>query len=135
MAKILIIESNLDLQDFLSFFIKMQGYKVKAVSLETEVQESIENFKPDLILLDVVYSGIDGREICRKIKKLNKDLLIILLSTDSKYLQNYEECLADSAIEKPFNNEIILKTIKLLLHKKKHKKIGLIYTIVKIITS
>jgi DNA-binding response OmpR family regulator len=121
MAKILIIEGDKTLLEFLSIFLEIKKFVIRAVSLEKEIKLAVEDFKPDIILLDVLVGGYDGREICREIKATNKTVSVILLSTDPRLLKHYDECDADDAIEKPFDNDNILKTIKRLLHKKDYK--------------
>jgi DNA-binding response OmpR family regulator len=118
MAKILIIEDYISLLEFLSMFLKMHGYTVEGLSSTNDVHQVVKDFDPDVILLDVLLGGYDGREICKQIKRINKTVSIILLSANPKLLQNYEECEADDAIEKPFDNANILKRIKYLLDKK-----------------
>jgi DNA-binding response OmpR family regulator len=118
MAKILIIEGAVALLDFFSLFLAMKGFETRAVSSEKNIKFAVEDFKPDIILLDVLVGGYDGRKICREIKSTNKTVSVILLSTNPKLLVHYDECDADAAIEKPFDNENILKTIKRLLDKK-----------------
>ena len=118
MSKVLIIEDDIALLEFLSIFLEMKGFEIDAISSKKEVEFTVENFKPDVILLDVLLGGYDGREICREIKSTSKTVSVILLSANSKLLANYDECDADDAIEKPFDNENILKTINRLLHKK-----------------
>ena len=121
MAKILIIEGDKALLEFLSLFLEMKKFEIKAVSSKKDIEFAIEDFKPDIILLDVLLGGYDGRQICREIKSTNKTISVILLSTDPKLLEHYDECDADDAIEKPFDNDNILKTITRLLHKKDNK--------------
>ncbi|HMG83130.1 MAG TPA: response regulator [Ferruginibacter sp.] len=117
MAKILIIEGDTALLEFLSIFLKRNDFQIRAVSLKNEIEFAVEDFKPDIILLDVLLGGYDGRQICREIKATNKLVSVILLSTNPKLLEHYDECDADDAIEKPFDNENILKTIRRLLNK------------------
>jgi DNA-binding response OmpR family regulator len=118
MAKILIIEGDTALLEFLSIFLKRSDFQIRAVSLKNEIEFAVEDFKPDIILLDVLLGGYDGRQICREIKATYKLVSVILLSTNPKLLEHYDECDADDAIEKPFDNENILKTIKRLLNKR-----------------
>jgi DNA-binding response OmpR family regulator len=125
MSKVLIIEDDTALLEFLSIFLTMKGFEISAISSKKEVELTIENFKPEVILLDVLLSGYDGREICREIKATNKTVSVILLSANPKLLRNYDECDADDTIEKPFDNENILKTINRLLHKKTENIIGI----------
>jgi len=119
MAKILIIEDSLDLLDFLSIFMGIHEFEVKAVSTKKEVQSVLDNFKPDIILLDV-WLGLDnGREICKEIKEKNKNLPIILMSANTALLKDHYLCEADDIIEKPFENNSVISKVNALLKKSK----------------
>jgi len=115
MAKILIVEDYLDLLDFFSIFLKMNGFEVNTASSQKEVQTSIDSFSPDLVLLDVMLGHDDGRNICREIKEKNKDISVILISANPRVLKKYKECNADGIIEKPFDNAEILHTVNQVL--------------------
>jgi DNA-binding response OmpR family regulator len=119
MAKILIVEDYKDLQDFLKLLFEINGFEVKSASTSIEVHVLLNTFTPDLILLDVMLQGENGRDICKKIKQTHKDIYIILISANQKLLANYEECQADDVMEKPFNIEDILSKVKRLLYKEK----------------
>jgi DNA-binding response OmpR family regulator len=118
MAKILIVEDYLDLLDFFSIFLKMNDFEVRSISYQKEVQISIDSFSPDLVLLDVMLGGDDGRDICREIKKKNKNVSVILISANPKLLKKYKEYGADDIIEKPFDNVGILDKINKVFNTK-----------------
>src|ERR1700712_4790413 len=103
MAKVLIIEDNVDLLDFFDFFLKRKGFETQTISSKDEINDGLNDFKPDLILLDIWLGADDGREICKEIKKNNQSLPIILMSANAKLLENYTNWSADDIIEKPFD--------------------------------
>jgi len=118
MAKILIVENNGDLRAFLILLFEMNSFEVRSASTSIELNVLLNTFTPDLILLDVILHGENGRDICKEIKQTHKEIHIILISANKKLLANYEECNADDVIEKPFNIDDILHKVKSLLYKK-----------------
>jgi len=112
MARILVVEDNLDLRDFLTILLQLSNFEVQGVSSGVEVFTKLIIFKPDVILLDVLLGRDNGRDICKEIKEKYKDVAVILLSANPKLLMDYDECNADDVIEKPFNNQDILDKIK-----------------------
>ena len=112
MAKILIVEDDPDLCELLTVLLQRNGFEVQSAISKEELFAKLNNFTPDLILLDILLPGYNGRDICKEIKGKRKGILIILMSANPLLLLNHEECHADGAIEKPFNNEDIIDKIK-----------------------
>ncbi|NFU38976.1 response regulator transcription factor [Clostridium sporogenes] len=65
--KILIIEDELAIADLMSYSLKKEGYIVKTVDNGSEGIEITENFKPNLIILDLMLPDISGFDVCRNI--------------------------------------------------------------------
>lgn len=82
MKKILILDDDHDNLEILSFILIEFGYEVKTQSCGDTVFDDIRDYRPDLILMDVMLSGLDGRAICRDIKEnqLTSFLPVILIS-------------------------------------------------------
>ena len=118
MAKILIVEDYPELKDFFKLLLELNNFEVKSASTGTELNALLNTFVPDLILLDVMLGGENGRDLCKRTKQTHQQIFIILISANHKLLIDYEECGADAIIEKPFNIEDVLNKIKKLLHKK-----------------
>lgn len=115
MAKILVVDDSNDLLEVFTFFLKRKGYEVKSASSKDTVKSALSVFIPDLILMDVILDGGDGRELCKEIKEKNKNIPIILISGNPEFLKDYEECKADAIIEKPFNlAEVTMKVNEVL---------------------
>ena len=104
--KILILDDSRDLLEALKMFLEDKLYIVCTVYTAKQLTEALFVFKPDLIIIDIYLNGkAEGRDICRIIKSdiETKHIPIILMSASKKALENYEECQADTIIEKPFN--------------------------------
>lgn len=120
MANILVLDDSQELLTMLKMIFQLHNYEVRTASTKSSLMAHIEIFKPDIILMDVLLDGANGREICRELKENNytKNIAIILLSGSHEHLRDYQECKADDIIEKPFEFEDVEKKIKPLLNKR-----------------
>ena len=117
MNKIIIIDDSIELLEVLKFFLEKNGYQVMILSHLGNFLDKIKNFQPDLIILDVLISGKDGREICLELKRNDesKKLCILLFSASPEHLKDYLLCEADDILEKPFNLTVLLQKVKEVL--------------------
>ena len=81
--KILVAEDSKTEQVHLRQLLESSGYEVKIVESGTEVIQSLDNFQPDLILMDIIMEGGDGYQACRKLKRNDdtKDIPVIMVSS------------------------------------------------------
>jgi DNA-binding response OmpR family regulator len=123
MKKILIIDDDPDALLLLQRILKMHGFEVDTARHENEVYTQVAARRPDLILLDVLLSGADGRTICRKLKSSPyKHIPVIIFSGHPSAQKNYAECGANDFILKPFQEKAMLE--KVLRHLSVQKEIG-----------
>lgn len=110
MTKILLIDDDPDVRTVLQAILQRHGYAVETASGREEALEKIHLELPSLILLDVLLSGSDGRELCRLIKATpqTKDIPVIMFSGHPGAAIRFEEYGADDFIPKPFNTEALL---------------------------
>jgi two-component system alkaline phosphatase synthesis response regulator PhoP len=122
-TKILVVDDDPDILEFLTYNLKKEGYEV-ADALNGRVALQIaEKFKPDLILLDVMMPELDGIQTCQELRKntLFKDVFIVFLTAR---IEEYSEIAgfsagADDYITKPIKPGALLSRIKAIL-KRKH---------------
>lgn len=117
MKKILVVDDYEELLHMFTMLLTINGYETQTASSKDKLLNGLSDFEPDLILLDVVLNGANGRDLCRDIKTrcLPKKVGVILVSAYPDLLKNYEECDADEVIEKPFSiQEVIDKINKVL---------------------
>lgn len=91
-----------------------EGYKVVTSPNIQPLLRISKNECPDLILLDVLLSGADGRDVCRKLKsqELTKEIPIIMVSAHPKAGMETAQFGADDFIAKPFEMDDLLQKIK-----------------------
>ena len=121
MAKILILDDDKDLLTVFKSLLKKKGFDVFAYSEWSGAWNAVKAYKPQLILLDVFMKGIDGIDVCKKLKAsaFTRNIPIIMLSSYPDIAETaINESGADDFIAKPFEtSEIIRKIQKLLLIK------------------
>ena len=119
--KILFIEDEPDQILMISLRLEKSGYDVISSMDGKEGLKKAAAEKPDLILLDVIMPGMDGLEVCRRLRKDPATKHIPILSATAAGLDNVEhECLAagaDDCVRKPYDSADLLSRIKRLLEK------------------
>ncbi|OGG12677.1 hypothetical protein A3D77_04130 [Candidatus Gottesmanbacteria bacterium RIFCSPHIGHO2_02_FULL_39_11] len=109
-----VIDDDESIQDAFNVLLTTAGYKVRTSSDANYLQKLPKKKLPDLILLDVLLSGSDGREICKKLKsrKVTHHVPIIMVSANMSAGNSFKEYGADDYIEKPFEMDELLDKIK-----------------------
>lgn len=112
---ILVFDDSIDLLDAFDAIFSRNGYKVPLAKNKLIFEEKLREKKPDLILLDVMLAGMDGRELCKELKDDNKtkNIPILLISASPKLLAD-SEC-ADGTLEKPFKVKELISKVELYL--------------------
>lgn len=105
MAKILVIDDDVDILSVMEILLSMKGFNVEVTAKGENTFPKIESFKPDLILLDVLISGYDGRVICKQLKSKEetKSIPVIMFSAHPGAAATIADYGADDFIAKPFN--------------------------------
>jgi len=119
--KILIVEDEESLLKLESILLATRGYRVRGVTDGLSALKEIENDKPDLVLLDIMMPGIDGFEVCRRIKgnPLTAGIPVVMLTAKKSSADQAKglEVGADAYLTKPFKSGKIIETIEGLLKK------------------
>lgn len=123
--KILLVDDESDILDFLSFNLSSAGYDVKTASNGEEGIRIANEFEPDLILLDMMMPEMDGIETCEKIReseKLKSVLVAFLTARGEDYSQIAGfDAGADDYILKPIKPKVLTSRVKALLKRGKEQ--------------
>lgn len=113
MARILVVDDDPDILSVMEILLTMKGFTVDVTPRGETTIDKIESFKPDLVLLDVLISGHDGRVICKEIKSLEhlKHLPVLMLSAHPGAAATISDYGADGFISKPFDVDNLMKKI------------------------
>jgi two-component system response regulator MprA len=117
-AKILIIEDEERIRTFLQRGLTLEGYDVEAVGDGQMGLRFFEDFQPDLVLLDVMLPGIDGLEVCRRLRETSN--VPVLMLTAKEAIEDRVAGLdagADDYLVKPFALDELMARVRALLRR------------------
>ena len=120
-VKILIVDDEKDILEFVGYNLENEGYIVKKASNGHQAIELNHSFKPDIIILDVMMPDLDGIETCYQIKQefsTNNPKIIFLTARSEDYSEiSGLEAGADDYITKPVRPRVLLSRIKAILRR------------------
>lgn len=118
MAKILIVEDDLDIQELLQNFLQEAGYEVSIANDGVEAVSLFSTAHYDLILLDVMLPKIDGFTVCELIRKESQIPIIMLtaLSGEKEQIKGLD-LQVDDYITKPFSMPVLVRKIAAVLRR------------------
>jgi diguanylate cyclase (GGDEF)-like protein len=118
-VKILIVDDDPDIRDVLKLTLSEENYEILEAADGEEALNVIHAIQPDLILLDYKIPKIDGREVCRRIKKdlLLRHLPIIMVTGKGDISDKVDgiDAGADDYVVKPFEPKELLARIRMIL--------------------
>lgn len=120
--KILIVDDEPDIIEFISYNLKKEGFKINHASNGKEALEKISSFKPDLVLLDVMMPIMDGIEACKQMRtmpEMKESFIVFLTARSEEYSEiNGFNAGADDYIAKPIKPQLLMSRIKAILRRK-----------------
>lgn len=125
MSKILLIDDEADILEFLSYNLRKEGYEVFSAIDGISGIEVAKSEKPDLILLDMMMPGMDGVEVCqllREDKRFTETLIFFLSARSEDYSQLAGfNAGADNYIIKPISLKVLIARIRSVLKRAQNK--------------
>jgi DNA-binding response OmpR family regulator len=119
MARILVVEDEKETREFLSEFLTLRGYHVLTACDGLEALTTVKNERPHIVLLDIRMPGLDGIEVLRRIRALDKEVGVIMVTAvkDEKVGEYALKLGASDYITKPINLDDLEKSVyaKLLM--------------------
>jgi DNA-binding response OmpR family regulator len=111
--KIFIADDDPDILDILKLMLQTRHYSVTTTTNANDIFNYSSNELPDLVLLDIWMCGLDGRDICERLKKekRTKDIPVIFISANSNIEEITKEYNANGFVAKPFEMNLLLDTI------------------------
>lgn len=117
--KLLLADDDQTIVESLTPFLERAGFHVIVASDGTEALDKVQSHKPELVILDVLMPRLDGREVLRRIRKLNLWTPVILLTQVGGAVERalaLEEG-ADDYLNKPFEPHELLARVRAVLRR------------------
>lgn len=117
--KILIVEDESSIRKFININLSINGYAVIEAESGEEALEMVNMYNPMVVILDIMLPGIDGFEVCQKIRETRPEIIIIMLTARG---QDMDKIMglglgADDYMVKPFNPLELVARIKAILRR------------------
>jgi putative two-component system response regulator len=123
-TRILVVDDSAPQRALLADELAKEGYQLTAVQSGEDALARVAAEPPDLVLLDVIMPGLDGYEVCRRLKSDGRTILIPVVMITSLHAAEERirgiEAGADDFLSKPFNSQELLTRVRSLLKLKRH---------------
>ncbi len=108
-TRILIVEDHADSAEFLRVMLEAQGYDVRVASAGAQAREQLEQWEPELALMDLLLPDVDGLDLLHDFRRLRPETEVIVVSGHGSIAVAVEamESGAVSFIEKPINPAVL----------------------------
>ncbi len=119
-ARLLVIDDDAKIRSVVRRGLVYEGYRVLDAATGEEGIEKAREQSPDLVVLDVMLPGIDGLEVCRRLRASGDEVAILMLTARDEVRDRVEglETGADDYLVKPFSFEELLARIHALLRRR-----------------
>jgi DNA-binding response OmpR family regulator len=119
---ILIVDDEQHIIDLAKMYLEVEGFKTASATDGKAALQKILNEKPQLIVLDLMLPGMDGWEVCRRVRA-ESDVPIIMLTARSDDIDRIVglELGADDYLTKPFNPRELVARVKAILRRTERK--------------
>jgi CheY-like chemotaxis protein len=109
---VMIADDDPGILDAVSIMLEFDGYEVRSTLNGAELLH-LETDLPDVLLLDIWMSGVDGRDICRQLKQKpqTSGMPVILISASKDIERSARDAGADDFLAKPFEMDDLLKKV------------------------
>jgi len=112
--RVLVVDDHPKVLRFIEVTLKLQGYDVMTASSGEQALDMVNSTKPDIMLLDIVLSGIDGFQVLEKLRTFTH-MPVIAVSASHANHDNALRSGADDFIPKPFRPDELNRRIEALL--------------------
>ena len=116
--RVLIVDDDVNIAELISLYLIKECYETRIVNDGEEALRVFPDFKPNIILLDLMLPGIDGYQVCRKLRSVSQ-VPIIMLSAKGEIFDKVLglELGADDYMIKPFDSKELVARVKAVLRR------------------
>ena len=118
---VLVVDDEEDIRELVELNLEREGYRVVSCETGEQALEDVRSGKPELIVLDLMLPGIDGLEVCRRLKADagTCDIPIVMLTAkdDEADIVAGLELGAEDYVTKPFSGKVLVARIRRILRR------------------
>lgn len=118
---ILVVEDEEDIRELINYNLTREGFQVEAVATGEDALQSLKKTTPDLVLLDLMLPGVDGLEVCRRLKNnantSSVPVVIVTAKGEEADVVTGLELGADDYVIKPFSPRVLLARVRAVLRR------------------
>ncbi len=117
-ARILVVDDESTLRDTVRAYLEQEGFQVRVAADGRVALQEIPNFKPDLLILDIMLPGVDGLEVLRRLRQ-SSDAYVIMLTARADETDKVVGLTlgADDYMTKPFSARELVARVKAALRR------------------
>lgn len=117
--KVLVVEDETAIRKFININLQRSGFDVYEADSGEKAIELLGKINPHVVVLDIMLPGIDGFEVCTKVREHNNQVIIIMLTAKSQDMDKIMglELGADDYMVKPFNPLELIARIKTIMRR------------------
>lgn len=119
--RILIVDDEEDVLELIRYNLDKNGYKIITATSGEEAITEAKSKTPDLIVLDLMLPGIDGLEVCKKLKSDVKTervpIIMLTAKGEESDIVTGLELGADDYVTKPFSPKVLIARLRRILHR------------------
>ena len=118
LGKVLVVDDDKNICEVIKMYLENSGYHVKVANDGREAQEAFSNYKPDLVLLDVMLPYLDGIDVLKWIRRDSETPVIMITAKGETFDKVLGlELGADDYIVKPFEPKELMARVKAVLRR------------------
>lgn len=116
---ILLVDDEPSILQLSRMYLEREGFEIQSAEDGLQALQAVERLKPALLVLDVMLPGLDGFEVCRRLRAANNPLPIIMLTARDEDIDKILglELGADDYLTKPFNPRELVARVKAILRR------------------
>ncbi|MFP4483747.1 MAG: response regulator transcription factor [Spirochaetota bacterium] len=119
--RVLVVDDEKDIRELIQYNLNKEGYLVHSVATGEEAMEAVQTQPPDAVVLDLMLPGLDGLEVCKRLKQNPETsatpvIMLTAKSEDSDIVTGLE-LGADDYVTKPFSPKVLIARLRAVLRR------------------
>ncbi|GAB4487122.1 MAG: response regulator transcription factor [Anaerolineales bacterium] len=119
METILLVDDEPSIVSLTKMYLERDGFRTESVGDGLKALEAVGQIRPGLVVLDIMLPGLDGFEVCRRLRRAGNEVPIIMLTARDEDIDKILglELGADDYLTKPFNPRELVARVKAILRR------------------